>query len=110
MNPPFALIALCAGVLCLGACDKTPTDPPTPMVDKPVATAPGVTGGPASDPSLPSAESVLSQGNVTKADPTPVRSDGTRNPGQDATATPLPGQNNDHSAPISSARPASTPQ
>jgi hypothetical protein len=79
------------------------------MVDKPVATAPGVTGGPARDPSLPSAESVFSPANTTTADPTPGRPDGTRNPAQEAMGTPIPGQNNDHSAPAAPAQRASSP-
>lgn len=109
MNTSFALIALCAGVLSLGACDKTQTTASAPMVDQPMPSASGVMAGPLTDPSLPSAESAISQSNVSKTDPTPVRTDGTRQPAQDGRTTPMPGQNNDHSAPLGAGRPASAP-
>lgn len=115
MNKPLTLIALCIGVLSLGACDKTPTTPPTPMVDKPLPTQSAATTGTVADPSLPSATSVFSRANTantTAADPTPGRPDGTRNTAQEATPAtgqPIPGQNNDHSAPLGPAQRASSP-
>ena len=113
MNTPFALIALCASALWLGACDKTPTSPPTPVVSQPASTESGVAVGSVPDPSLPSAKSVFPSANNTQADATPSRSDGTRNPDQEstpATDKPMPGQNNDHSAPLGPTKSASSPQ
>jgi len=109
MNTPFAMIPLCACLLWLGACDKTPTTPATPVINNAVPTESAATAGPVSDPSLPSAESVFSPASSINADPTPGRPDGTRNPAQEAMGTPIPGQNNDHSAPAAPARRASSP-
>jgi hypothetical protein len=112
MNKPFALIALGACVLNLGACDKTPTMPPTPTVNATVPTESAATAVSVTDPSLPSAASVF-PANGTQADSTPGRTDGTRNPAQEptqATGMPMPGQNNDHSAPLGPAKRASSPQ
>ena len=109
MKTPSALIALCACVLGLAACDKTPTPPPTPMVDKQVPTGSGATAGSVADPSVPSADSVLSPANTTKADPTARRSNSTMSAGQESTAMPMPGQNNDHSAPLVPGKRASSP-
>lgn len=109
MNTYVASIALCACVLGLSACDRTPTAPPTAMVEKPVPTESVARVGPATDPSLPSAQSVFPPASAATADPTPGRPDGTRNPAQEAIGTPMPGQNNDHSAPVAPAKPASSP-
>lgn len=110
MNTPQTLIAICACALSLGACDKTPTTPPsapTPMVNNPVPIEPAAPT--VADPSLPSAESVFPTATPTHADPTPGRPDGTRKPSQEAMGTVIPGQNNDHSAPLAPAQAASTP-
>jgi len=109
MNSPIALFALCAGVLSLGACDKTPTTPSAPLVDMPAQTGSGATAGPVADPSLPSAASVFPPASAANADSMVGRSDGTRRPAQESTATPMPGQNNDHSAPVGPAKRASSP-
>jgi len=109
MNPPFTLIALCACVLWLGACDKTPTNLPTPMVNKPVPTESGAMAGSVADPSVPPAASVLPPATATKADPTLGRSNSTMSAAQESTAMPMPGQNNDHSAPLGPAQRASSP-
>lgn len=108
MNTPATLIALCASVLALGACDKTPTAPPTPTVIGSVPTDPAATA-PVDDPSLPSAESVFPGPNASSTDASPGRPDGTRNTAQEAIGIPIPGQNNDHSAPAVPAQPASAP-
>lgn len=108
MNTPLALIALCACVLSLGACDKTPTNPPTPMVNKPVPTESGATAGVVADPSVPATASVMSPATATKTDPTAGRSNKPMSPAQESTAMPMPGQNNDHSAPLGPAKRASS--
>ncbi|MBT9596536.1 MAG: hypothetical protein IV094_11170 [Vitreoscilla sp.] len=109
MNTRFAGTALCACVLWLGACDKTPTSPPTPIVNATVPTESGATAGAVANPSVPSAESVLPPATATKADPTLGRSNSTMSAAQESTAMPMPGQNNDHSAPLGPAKPASAP-
>ena len=109
MNKSIGLIALCASVLWLSACDKAQTTTPTPMVDTPVATESGVTAGSADDPSVPSAQSALSPATVTKAGPTIARSNGTMSEAQESAAMPMPGQNNDHSLPVGQPKRASAP-
>ncbi len=109
MHTPFALIALCTCVLFLGACEKTPTSPPAPMVSDPAPTESRATTGSVATPSVPSAESVFSTANATKVDPPPGRSNRTMSAAQESTAMPMPGQNNDHSAPLTPAKPASSP-
>lgn len=103
MNTPLTLIALCACVVLLGACDKTPEAPTAPVVNQPVPDGYGATAGPASDPSLPPAESVFPPGAEARTDPALGETDGTRKPKQASEQKLLPGQNNDHSAPLSSA-------
>lgn len=109
MNNPFTLIALCACVLGLSACDKTPPIPPTPTVNKPLVNESVATAGSVADPSVPPTESVLSPAAATKADPTAGRSNATMTAAQESTAMPMPGQNNDHSAPLGPAKRASAP-
>ncbi|MDP2407132.1 MAG: hypothetical protein U1D36_18810 [Hydrogenophaga sp.] len=104
MKTSLALIALCAWVLLLGACDKTPVDPTAPEVNQPAPNEYGATQGPATDPSLPPAESVFPPGTNAKTDPTLGETDGTRMPKQESDVKLLPGQNNDHSAPLSPAK------
>jgi len=108
MRMAFATIAICAGALALVACDKTPTQPPAPKVESAQIES-GASTGPAGDTSVPSADSVLSPANATKADPTLGRSNKAMSAAQESTAMPMPGQNNDHSAPLGPAKGASTP-
>ena len=98
MKTPASMMVLCASVLLVSACDKTPTQPPLPTATQP-ATAPS-----AADPSVPSAESVFAPGNAAKTDPTLGQTDGTRKPAQASDTKLMPGQNNDHSAPLSTAK------
>ena len=58
-------------------------------------------GGLSTDPSLPPASSVFPPGTT---DPALGKTDGTRKPAQESDTKPMPGQNNDHSAPLSPAR------
>lgn len=109
MHTPLALIALCACALSLGACDKTPTTPPTPVVSDPAAAESRAAAGSVAIPSVPSAESVFSPASPTKVDPPQERSNRTMSAAQESTAMPIPGQNNDHSAPLIPAKPASSP-
>lgn len=109
MKTPLSLIALSAGVLWLSACDKTPATPPKPIVDAPAATEYGATAGSVADPSVPPAASVLTPANAASANPTAARTNSTMSAAQESAAMPMPGQNNDHSAPTAPARRASAP-
>lgn len=102
MKTPLNLIALCAVALLLGACDKTPLSPPKPTLSSPVPAESGTTpAAPVADPSLPPAESVFPPGSDAKSDPALGETDGTRKPKEESEEKLLPGQNNDHSAPLS---------
>ena len=103
MRTPTTLIALGACVMFLGACDKTPAPLPTPMVTQPAPTESGTTAG-AALAAVPSAESVFPPTNGGGADPASGKTDGTRKPAKESETMPMPGQNNDHSAPLSPAR------
>jgi hypothetical protein len=98
MKTPFPVMVLCASVLFVSACDKTPTKPPLPTATQP-ANAPS-----AADPSVPSAESVFAPGSSAKDEPALGKTDGTRKPAQESETKLMPGQNNDHSAPLSTAK------
>ena len=113
MNTPLSLIAVCASVIVLAACDKTPTDPPMPKADIAAPTRSAAATTPAADPSLPPAASVLPATNEAAAASAALQTDGTRNPAQPAppppVGGPIPGQNNDHSAPLGPGKAASAP-
>jgi hypothetical protein len=100
-RPRFVAAGLCLAALALGACDKKPpTTPPKPVVEASVALHGSTTAG-AADPSLPSADSVFSPKNeAPKSDPAAGRSNNATSPAQEPVSMPLPGQNNDHSAPL----------
>ena len=106
---PWVVIAICASVLSLGACDRRPTAAPAPLADTPVAADAGSRAGAGGDPSVPSTESAFPTASARKADPTVVVSDGERNPAQESKGLPMPGQNNDHSAPLDTAKRAGSP-
>lgn len=103
MNKPLASIALSACVVFLVACDKTTPAPPTPMLSQPVAAEPAATADTEVNTSVPSAASVLLPPNDAQGDPAAGETDGTRKPKQESDEKLLPGQNNDHSAPLSPA-------
>jgi len=101
--PGLAIVVL---ALALGACSKAPVESSAPMATPPQAgSAPATAVG--SNTSVPDAASVLKPGDAAKADPATGRSNGAMTRAQESGAMPLPGQNNDHSAPLPPARRAS---
>ena len=98
----------CFTALALIGCDKAPPAPPLPQTTPtPLQTAP--TTGAGTDASVPAAGSVLTPAPQAKADPAAGRTNSTLSRSQESTAMPLPGQNNDHSAPLPPAKRASGP-
>lgn len=93
-------------VLVLSACNRAPSEPPPSMV-RPVLgeSVPTTTDTP--DTSVPDARSVLTPAAAVKADPAAGRSNNAMSSVQESTAMPMPGQNNDHSAPLTPAKRAS---
>ncbi len=105
-SPAWPGAGLLVLTLLLGACDKAPSNPPSPMTAPAQAdSAPATDGG--RDPSVPDASSVLTPAPAPKADAAAGRTNRTMTPAQESGAMPLPGQNNDHSAPQAPARRAS---
>lgn len=89
--------------MALAACDRADQPVPMPPLPEVSAKAPPadevrtVTGGLASDPSVPAAESSLTP--APKADAPTSGPDTTMTPHESAEKMPLPGQANDHSNP-----------
>ncbi len=102
--------------LALSACSKTPADAPLPSV-RSAANAPSPPQsppasphtGPTTDVSVPPANAVLAPALATPVDPTAGRSNKAMSRAQESSAMPMPGQNNDHSAPLPPAKRASSP-
>ncbi len=103
MRMPITVAALCI-TATLSACQKTPPDPQPPVA---MQAFPGSVAGTGADTSVPSAATVLTPAEAKRADPAAGRTNSAMNPAQESGAMPLPGQNNDHSAPQSPAKPAS---
>jgi hypothetical protein len=70
MKQPLTLIALCACVLALGACDKKPAPTPRPKVSEAVPAGPGAATKYAGDPSMPSVASVDAATGASAAEAT----------------------------------------
>ena len=102
-------VIVAAGLL---ACSKQPAEPPQRLPADVVVTpsTPAVTpADPAASTSVPSAAAVLGTTPATKLDPTAGRRNKAMSRAEESTAMPMPGQNNDHSAPLPPAKRASSP-
>lgn len=107
MRTTFTAVALGLATLTLMACDRKPSAPPAPTVSLlPIESRSPDSATP--DPSLPSADSVVTPAAAqAKPDPAAGRSNRAMSRSQESSAMPMPGQNNDHSAPLASTKPAS---
>ena len=105
--PVVLAAALVVTALLLSACTKVAPEGSVPVIRaEPLATAP-VTSVP--DTSVPDAASVLTPGVAPKADAAAGRSNTAMSRTQESNQMPMPGQNNDHSAPLTPAKRASAP-
>jgi hypothetical protein len=109
-----ARAALIVGAaVTLAACEPrvpkvaVPAGVPDQVVVVPAA-AP-MPASPASDASLPTTAEVLAPGVAGKADHAAGRSNSSLSATQEKSQMPMPGQNNDHSAPLTPAQRASSP-
>jgi len=108
MRSHTLLAGLCSVLLTVSACDRVGSDPPSPRAESagtdvrsPAAVAPT---------SVPPADTVLAPAPATPPpDTTAGRSNSTMSRSEESTAMPMPGQNNDHSAPVAPAKRASGP-
>jgi hypothetical protein len=109
MRTPLALSALCLSSLLLSACQKERSGPPVPLVE-PVQVQASTASSAAAETSVPAADSVLAPANETpKPGAAAGRSNDKMTRAQESSAMPMVGQNNDHSAPLAAAKPASAP-
>ncbi len=92
----------------LGACNKPSSLPPAPTVNA-VPIKSGAAAGNAADTSVPAADAVLTPGSAAKPEPTAGRTNSSMTRAQETSAMPLPGQNNDHSAPVAPPKRPSSP-
>ena len=114
-TPPRATRArtrLLAGValaLLVSACgQRVPEFSPPPT---PPAVAEFPVRAPSADPSVPPADSVaLPAGATAGPDARAGRTNAAMTRGEESAAMPMPGQNNDHSAPLAPAKRASSPK
>ena len=95
-------------LLMIVACGKNSeiTSPPNTLPEPPRMNANTPSG---STTGVPNAEAVFSAPTVPPSAPPAGRPNSVMTPGQEATGMPIPGQNNDHSAPLPSEKPASKP-
>ena len=116
MRTALITTVFCGAIALLGGCQKTPAEiaaatlrygagAPAPGAAQAV---PGTLAGSAANTSVPPANTVMAPATAQPAEPA---SAGRTNTGmtraQESSAMPLPGQNNDHSAPLSTpTRPA----
>jgi hypothetical protein len=96
-------------MLGLMACSEAGPEIPVPPPPEPVPAEVAVPSGSAASTSVPDAASVFTPAAETKTDPAAGRSNNTMSRTEESTAMPLPGQNNDHSAPLPPAKRASSP-
>lgn len=105
--PIVRAAALVVTALLLSACTKVAPQGSVPLIlAEPAATAP-VPSVP--DTSVPAAAAVLTPGVAPKADAAAGRSNTAMSRTQESNQMPMPGQNNDHSAPLTPAKRASAP-
>lgn len=108
LRTSYSVAALGLIALSLGACDKPSPRPPAPTVNAAPLRS-GAAAGNAADTSVPAAEAVLTPGAAAKPDPVAGRTNSSMTRAQEAGAMPLPGQNNDHSAPVAPPKRSSAP-
>ena len=107
MRTQATLAAIGLSALLMSACNRGPAVPPV----EPVKAATGTSPAPTANTSVPSADAVLAPANgAPKADATAGRSTARMSEAQESSAMPMPGQANDHSAPVVAAKRASAPQ
>lgn len=109
MRTPSTPAAVCLAALLLSGCDGGRSDRPTPAV-APAGVEAARPAPPVADTSVPAADTVMSPANATpRADAAAGRSNRTMSRAEESAAMPMPGQNNDHSAPLAATRRASSP-
>jgi hypothetical protein len=108
MRIPVTLAVLGLSALFLSSCDKRPSTPSTPVMGQ--ATGTGSMQLQAGNTSVPPAETVMApEGETPKTAATANRSNKSMTRAEESGAMPMAGQNNDHSAPLTPPKGASSP-
>ena len=105
MRTSITAAVACAAASLLVACGNPVPDPGPDLTRLP--SVPGTQVGGVSDTSVPKADTVVSPVPATQVDPAAARANRAMTPAQESSAMPMPGQNNDHSAPLTPAKAAS---
>ena len=104
MRTSFTAVALGLAISLLVACDRKPSTPPAPTVSLvPIETRAATSA--TLDPSVPPADTVVTPAAQAKPDAAAGRTNRAMTRGQESSAMPMPGQNNDHSAPLAPTKP-----
>jgi hypothetical protein len=99
MLKPMTWAVLAVAGPWLAGCDKSRIDPPVPRVDAGKSTVAETSAAPRRDPSVPSADSVLTApATATAKDETGTRPTSTLTRAQESSAMPMAGQANNHSS------------
>jgi hypothetical protein len=106
MYKHLSVYALAAAATFLAGCDGNPDKPVTPMPD---LVRPVTSQAPTTDASVPPAASVITPGAVPKPETPGARTNRSMTRAEESSAMPMPGQNNDHSAPLAPSKGASAP-
>jgi hypothetical protein len=109
MRYHLPLLALAVATLMISACDKIP-ERPTPHISTAEQQRAASTIIIGSVTGVPSAESVFPASPKAQPIPPTDRPYGVMMPAQEMSGMPIPGQNNDHSAPVATTKPASNPR
>jgi hypothetical protein len=104
-----AAAATLISALLIG-CSKTPeTRGADAQPAVPAQAVPGTQAGGSGDTSVPPVAAVMVPPDAKPAEAASAgRTNSAMSPREESTAMPLPGQNNDHSAPLSTAKPAAS--
>ncbi len=110
MRSYTTVTTLCLTATLLCACQKAPSgSTPAAATASPTQTVPGTQTGGTNNTSVPPADAVMAPTTTKPADAAEGRTNGAMTRAQESSAMPLPGQNNDHSAPLATAKRASGP-
>ena len=108
---PSTLVAIGFAALLLSACAKEPIGPTVPEVEATKVEPDAAKRSPTEGTTVPAADSVVGPADqAPKAGSAPGRSNSAMTQAQESSAMPVPGQNNDHSAPLKSEEGASAPK
>jgi hypothetical protein len=107
LQQAITIVTLSIAALLPAACSReAPVTPVPPIVQVPAEPASAPASAP--DTSVPAADSVIRPASEARPDSPAGRPNTSMTRAQESSQMPIPGQNNDHSAPVVPAKPASS--